>query len=88
MKRIGERDGTCLLLGIWIPGEPSVDAGPMDAEAAGGVGDIAAGLFERALDEQVLGFGERDGVWEGEGLGRGSVRIGKGRWRGWGGRRG
>ena len=39
-------------------GEPPVDAGAVDAEAAGGVGDVAARLVEGAMDEEILGFGQ------------------------------
>ena len=46
--------------------EAAVDAAAVDAEEAGGLGDVAAGLFEGALDERLFCFIEIQGQ-----LGRG-----------------
>lgn len=41
--------------------EAAVNAAAVDVEKAGGFGDVAAGLFEGALDEGVLGGFEVEG---------------------------
>jgi hypothetical protein len=51
------------LRGLWgaAGGEFAVDAGAVDAQEAGGFGDVAVGLGEGALDELFFGGFDAEG---------------------------